>query len=139
MPVLNLQWTVFGRPVKPVALVLLGTMLLLGITAITDIGVLGNTEWGDVLGGFAFSSAILFIIAWIKGSQTIAEWALLGAFFVWGLRFWAIVFTLGAHALSSEGLYLSFLWMILAGGSWFLERQDPNATVGIRGEKWTPR
>jgi hypothetical protein len=118
-------------------MVLMFTMILIGTVATIDLGVLGDSLWSDVIGSMAFITAIFFIIAWVKNSQTLAEWALLGAFFIWGFRFWGIVFVQGWHTLALEGWYLSLLWMILAGGSWLLERSDPNALVENRGAKWT--
>jgi len=138
MPPQNLSWSIFGRPVKPVALVLMNTMLVLAFVAWVDIGVLGNSIWADILGLFAFSIAVVFGLAWFKKSQTLAEWALTGAFFVWGFRFWAILLVRGESAFTSEGWYLAFLWTVLAGGSWLLERSDPKAQKKIEGdERWT--
>lgn len=133
MPELNLPYNVFGRPVKPVSLALMLTMFLLGIYSILDIGVLGSSQWGDLVGGLAFIVAGLSMLAWIKNSQEFAEYALLGAFFIWGFRFWAIALIHGWGTFSQEGWYLSVMWMILSGGSWLLERSDPNAIVKNRG------
>jgi hypothetical protein len=138
MPELNLSTSLFGRPIKPVSLVLMMTMLLLGIYSILNIGVLGASQWGDVIGGMAFGVAGLSVIAWWKNSQSMAEYALLSAFFIWGFRFWGIVLVQGWDAFKLEGWYLSIMWVILSGGSWLLERSDPNAIVKNRGGKWTP-
>lgn len=139
MAPLNLPWYVFNRPIKPVAFVLMLTMIFIGVVAFTNIGLLGSTELGDILGGMAFSTAALFIVAWVRASQIVAEWALMASIFVWGFRFWAIILTYGWGSFKTEGLYLSFFWMILAIGSWFLERADPTTSSKIRGERWTQR
>jgi hypothetical protein len=114
-------------------------MFIIGTLAIFDLGVLLDSRWGDVIGGMAFVVALFFIYAWYKNSQTLAEWALIGAFFIWGFRFWAIIILNGWNVVSTEGWYFSACWMLLAGGSWLLERTDPNSIVKNRGAKWTRR
>lgn len=133
MPLLNLPWSIFGRPIKPVAFVLMMSMFVIAAFAAADLGVLGDSVWADFLGGFALAVGVLFAIAWYVRSQIVSEWALLGAFFVWGIRFWVIILVQTNHSLVTEGWYLSFLWMLLSGGSWLLERSDSNAFVKIRG------
>lgn len=137
MPPQNLGITVFGRQVKPVAFVLMTTMFIIGAFSIADAGVLGESEWSDVLGGMGFTIGAVFLSAWWTRSQYIAEMALLGAFFVWGLRFWGIIFVQGAHSFRTEGFYLSLCWMLLAGGSWLLERADPRPETVVWGGTWT--
>ena len=137
MPPLNLPWTFFGRPIKPVAFVLMVTMMVLGVSAITDRGVLQDSIWADVIGVLALCVSVILFYAWYKKSQTWAEYALLGAFFVWGIRFWGIVFTQGFDALTQEPGCLALLWMLLAGGSWLLERADYIQHSEKRGLKWT--
>lgn len=139
MPPLNLPWRIFGRPVKPVAFALGITMLILGAFSIADLGILGASEWSDFLGGAAFAVACVFAGAWWTRSQAAAEWALLGAFFAWGIRLWAILLVQGWHSFSTEGLYLSLAWLILAGGSYLLERADPAADGMVGGRAWTRR
>jgi hypothetical protein len=137
MPELNLPFTLFGRPIKPVSMVLMFTMFLLSIYSLIDVGVLGTSAWGDIIGAMAFSVACLSILAWFENSQRLSEYALLGAFFIWGFRFWGIILVQGWNTFFTEGWYLSFMWVLLAGGSWLLERADPNAIVQNRGKKWT--
>lgn len=139
MPKLNLPITIRGRPIKPVSLVLMNTMLLLGIISILDLGVLGRSMWSDVLGALAFGVAGTFMIGWFSNSQLISEWALIGAFFVWGFRFWALILLYGWKAFESEGVYLSLLWLVLAGGSWLLERSDDTVVRSWKGDLWTRR
>lgn len=139
MPELNLPFTIRGRPIKPVSLVLMNTMLVIGFVSLVDVGVLGDSLWSDVLGGVACVAVGVFGVGWAYNSQRISEWALLLAMFVWGSRFWAIVFVHGWDCIKQEGLYLSFLWVLLAGGSWMLERTDPHGFVRSRGDQWTHR
>lgn len=137
MPILNLPWTLFGRPIKPVSFVLMMTMLVIAYIALTNTGILGPSVYADLLGAAAVVVALLFAWAWWATSQEIAEWALLLAFFLWGFRFWAVIFVLGDDALRIEGFYLSFLWMLLSGGSWLLERSDPIVHIKNREKLWS--
>lgn len=129
MPPMNLPWSVFNRPIKPVALVLMNTMLILGWIGATNNGALGDSAWADVTAAIAFAVAILFALGFIKVSQRLAEYALIGAFFVWGVRFWALILVGGTPTLAREAVWLSACWMLLAGGSWLLERSDPYVHV----------
>lgn len=124
MPPMNLNWKVFGRPVKPVAFSLMLTMLIVAWAAIVNVGVLGASVWADALLVLTTGVAALIMVAWVKNSQRLTEWALLAAFFVWGIRFWLVVLV-ADNPISEEGLYLSVCWMIVAGGSYLLEKTDP--------------
>lgn len=137
MPELNLPITIRGRPIKPVSFVLMCGMILLGVFSILDLGVMGTSLWSDAIGGMAFFVASSFLIAWLSNSQTVSEWALVGAFFVWGFRFWALILLNGWNSFGSEGVYLSFLWLLLAGGSWLLERSDDTVIRSWKGDLWT--
>lgn len=139
MPELNLPITIRGRPIKPVSFVLMSDMILLGVFSILDLGVLGISIWSDVVGGMAFFVAASFMIAWLSNSQTISEWALIGAFFVWGFRFWALILIYGWNSFVSDGVYLSLLWLLLAGGSWLLERSDDTVVRSWKGDWWIRR
>ena len=140
MPPMNLPWYVFRRPIKPVALVLMNTMRILGWIGVNDNGVLGNSMWADVISAIAFSVAGIFVLGFIRISQRLAEWALIGAFFVWGIRFWAIILVNGFEVFTREGAWLALCWMLLAGGSWLLERSDPYVhDPNRRGSKWSRR
>lgn len=140
MPPMDLPWSVCGRPIKPVSLVLMNTMLILGFVAITDKGLLQDSEWADIIGLIALGVAIIFIVGFWRFSQKLNEYALIGAFFVWGVRFWGILLTQGVDGFSKEAGYLAIMWMLLAAGSWLLERSDPAVhRETVRGSKWTPR
>lgn len=125
MPPMNLPWRVFNRPIKPVALVLMNTMFILGWIGISNNGALGNSFWADFVAVFSFVVAALFVVGFIKVSQKLAEYALIGAFFVWGVRFWALILVRGTETFGKEAIWLAACWMLLAGGSWLLERSDP--------------
>lgn len=130
MTPLNLRWTILGRPVKPVALALMLTMLILAVANITDIGILGSNPGGDVLAGLSLATAALLATGWVRRSQLIAELGLAAAFFVWGIRFFLGVFV-APHPLITEGIYLSLCWAMVAGGSYLLERIDNTSSRGF--------
>ena len=119
----NLRVRIFGRPVKPVAIALMLSMIVIGWAAYEDLGILDGSKWADVLAIFALSVCLLFTYAFVANSQRVAEWGLVGAFFVWGIRFWLIMI-LSDDPLRAEGLWLSGAWMVVAGGSFLLERTD---------------
>jgi hypothetical protein len=125
MPPMNLPWAVLNRPIKPVALVLMNTMLILAYIGATNNGALRDSAWADVVAVLSMVVAILFVVGFIKVSQRLAEWALIGAFFVWGVRFWALILVDGGLRLGQESVWLAACWMLLSGGSWLLERSDP--------------
>ena len=137
MPRLNLPWTTYGRPIKPVSLILMNTMFVFSWTAITDKGALLDSLWGDFIGVLALLVAAAFIWGWFKSSQKIAEYCLLAASAIWGFRFWALLFVNRDSVFTTEALYMSLLWSLLAGGSWLLERADPNAITKKLGDVWT--
>jgi hypothetical protein len=133
---------VFGRPIKPVALVLMNTMLILAWIGFTNNGALKDSLWADVAGGIALSVAFLFVYSFYKVWQRGAEFALIGAFFVWGIRFWSLVLVGGPEVLLHESAWLALCWILLAGGSWLLERSDPYVHVRKstgKGGRWNRR
>lgn len=140
MPPMNLPFTVFDRPIKPVSLVLMNSMLILGWGGFTENGILGTSLWGDVIGVVAFGTAAISVTAFFKRNQRWAEFALIGAFFVWGVRFWALILLNGLSVFWREAVWLSACWMLLAAGSWLLERSDPHVHISSeRGSKWNRR
>jgi len=130
MPPLNLHWTVFKRPVKPVAFGLCFSMFVIAWAAFTNVGVLDGNSLADLLGGAALAVAFVFGLAWWHKSQWMAELALLMAFVIWGMRFWLIVFVAG-NGISTEGLWLSAGWAVIAGGSYLLEKTDTRRSRGL--------
>jgi hypothetical protein len=132
MAPLNLpKVTVFGRPVKPVALGLGISMCVIAWAAFTDVGVLDGSRWADLLGLGAFTVAGTLFVAWYKRSQSLAEAGLLMSFFVWVTRF-MLVILVGNNPISQEGLWLSLAWVVISGGAYLLERADPNTSP----KKW---
>jgi hypothetical protein len=127
MPPMNLHWNVFGRPIKPVAFALMWSLLVVAWAAFTNQGVLDGSDWADALGGGSIVVASMFMTGWWKNSQRMAEWALLSAFYIWAVRFFLVVLVAN-NPISQEGLWLSIGWMIVSGGSYLLEKTDPNAS-----------
>ena len=132
MPPQNLSWSIFGRPIKPVAFALAISMLIISFSAYQDFGVLGKSKWADGLALVAVLDAVFLTFAWVRSSQLYAEWGLLLAFAVWDVRFWLIVFV-SSNPISTEGLWLAACWSIVAGGSYLLEKTDPGGRHHRRG------
>lgn len=121
MPPMNLRWTIWGRPVKPVAFSLMVTMLILTVINVTDYGILTDHAAGDVLAGGALFTAGMLGYGWYMRSQMVAEIGLVCAFFVWTTRF---CLGLMLAPITNEGIYLSLCWAVVAGGSYLLEKTD---------------
>jgi hypothetical protein len=129
MPPMNLRWKVWGRPVKPVALALTITMLIIAWAAVTNVGVLNSSSWADLLAGSALLTAGVLVAGWVRSSQRLAEVGLLLASFVWATRFWLIVLVNPGN-ITLEGLWLSVCWVVVASGSYLLEKADQRASAG---------
>jgi len=123
MPPMNLHWKILGRPVKPVAFGLMFSMMVIGWAAFSDVGVLGKNFLADFLGGAALMTAAVLASGWYRSSQMLAELGLLMASIIWALRFWLIVLV-NNHSISTEGLWLSIGWVVIASGSYLLEKAD---------------
>ena len=135
MPPLNLHWKFLGRPVKPVALGIGLAMMAIFAANIDDLGILDGSQWGDFLGGLALAVVMLFFCGWIINSQQLTEWALITAFWVFSVRFWLIIFIVPGHGLG-EALWLDLSFMLIAGGSYLLEKLDSLGVVTERGRRW---
>lgn len=127
MPPLNLPISFFGRPVKPVAFGLGLYMFAFMAYNILDRGVFGPSRWGDVIAVIAGAALTLLVVAWIANSQRLAEIGLLLSCTVFLIRGLFLVLTVGFGA---EGFYYSIASAIIAGGSYFLERADPQGSGG---------
>lgn len=126
MPPMNVpHWTVFGRPVKPVAFALMLTMLTISWAAWSDAGLLGAAVGADFLGIAAGSVGLLLFTAWWRRSQRLAEWGLLMAFAIWFFRTFLVVMLNWGNA-PTDGWFLSLSWVLVAGGSYWLEKADPH-------------
>jgi len=137
MPPLNLSWTIWGRPVKPVSLALSITMLVLFWSSAVNIGPTGDSPWGDVLGGMAVGTFLLLVLGWVRRSQSTNELGLAAAFYIWGIRVWLDAL-LDPMPLRNSGIYMAVCWMIVSGGAYLLERLDPSIPRG-KGDTWTPQ
>ncbi len=122
MPPMNLTITILGRPVKPVAFGLGVYMAVFMFYNLVDKGVFGNSKWGDVLAVIAGAALALLVTAWVANSQRLAEVGLLLACSVFLIRGTFLILTIG---FGSEAVYYQIANIIIAGGSYFLERADP--------------
>lgn len=129
MPPMNLPVTIWGRPVKPVALGLAIMMLIFAIFNVLNLDVFYVSIWGDVVGLTAFASFAIFTVAWIINSQRLAEYGLALAAGVFIARCIALLLINGWEA---QGVYFSAGAAIIAAGSYFLERTDPRGFGGGR-------
>ena len=113
--------TVWGRPIKPVALGACVLMLTLVIYNLTDAGVFEDLWLGDVIAVLAGVSLFAMLGGWFGRSQKMAEVGLLLG--------WVVYVTRGAFAVlyegfTSEALYLSTGAAVIIGGAYLLESWD---------------
>lgn len=121
-------WRVFGRPIKPLALGLLITMLSFAGIAYNRDGVLGNTIWAQTVAVVAAATAGVLLSGWLARSQKLAEVGLLMSFFVWFSAL--LVFALTVHP-SWEHYAWSTAFAVMAAGSYFLEINDPTRPLDL--------
>jgi hypothetical protein len=126
---MNLNIALLGRPIKPVAFGLSIIMITFVFANYFDTGVLGASEWGDVVGLMSLAAAVTLNWGWFKNSQRAAEYGLLLSTLVLTIRAIFILLTLGP---SIQNFWLSSGVAIVAGGSFLLERLDPRDR-GSRG------
>lgn len=129
MPPLNLSIKIFGRPVKPVALGYAIFMLTFTVYNLLDMGVFGHSIWSDLIAVIAGSAFTLLTLAWLINSQMLAEYGLMLSCTVFIIRGTFLGLTLG---FGRQDVYFSLANAIIAGGSYFLERHDPNGIGGKR-------
>ena len=128
MPPLRLPKVRFlGRPVRPVAFGLTLAMLIIWPSAITDHGLLDGSVWGDIVGWSALVCALVMMYGWWKSSQRAVEVGLQMVFFLMVFRFVA-AFLVGIDV--EQGGFLSLAWAVVAGGSYLLEKADPEPISG---------
>ena len=130
MPPMNILGIKFlGRPIKPVAFALSWSMIIIAWAAFDDVGVLDGSRWADALGVGAIAVSGILVAAWWKNSQQWAEIGLAAAFFLWTTRF-LLILLVNNNPITQEGLWLSLGWVVIAGGSYLLEKDDTS------GKKW---
>ena len=128
MPPLNLPISIFGCPIKPVSLGFAVFMLTFTVFNLLDMGVFKATLWGDVVAVISGAAFVLLMVAWLINSQRLAEYGLLLSCTVFIIRgtFLMLVFD-----WTRQDVYFSLATAIIAGGSYFLERNDPKG-VGVK-------
>lgn len=113
----------WGRPIKPVALAIAGSLLTVAWWNLVDSDVFTGAQSGDIVGGAALVGAAALLAAWAFRNQRMAEWGLLIASGVWIARSFAVYFTVGAGQI---GVALSVWWALVCAGSYLLESMDPD-------------
>lgn len=113
------QWR--GRAIKPYALSLFLSMIVLTFINILNIGVFSDNVLGDVIAIIAGGTATLFLSAWVFNNRSLLEIGLLFAAGVWMTR---ATFDLFVNGYTEFGIYLSLCWVIGAAGSYLMERRD---------------
>ena len=115
--------SLWGRPIKPVALGFAWLMLSLTVINISNIGELGDNFLGDLIAVLAFSSFTALTAGWVFRNQHMAEYGLLAACIAYVVRTSFIMFSVG---IDDAGVYLGFGAAIIAGGAYLLEATDPH-------------
>lgn len=119
---------IMGRPLKPVALGLSLSMIVLTVFNTSDLGILRDAVIGDVVGIMAAISASCLIAGWVFRSQHMAEAGLFIAGLTMVLR---SAFLFALVGIGNIGVWLGVGTAIVALGAFLLERVDEN-----RGEWW---
>ena len=109
----------WGRPVKPFALAIAVTMLIIAWLNLIDRGVFGGLVLGDAVGLVAFASAVTLVAGWAARQQKMAEAGLLMAAGVWVARG-----TLALIEAPGSLWMFSFCWAGAAAGAYLLETAD---------------
>lgn len=117
---LDLPYTVFGRPLKPLALAATVTMIVIVVINMLDIGIARSAAWGDAVAGAAAAAGVALAIGWWRRSQGWAEAGLLLASGVWTAR---CVFGVVTDP-DGYGWAMSGAWVIALGGAYLLERVE---------------
>jgi hypothetical protein len=121
---MELPWTAFGRPVKPVAFALTITMISTFAVAYNgDAVAIGNTVWSQLVGYFAALTSAFLIVGWVWRSQRLAEFGYLFCFAVWMFRL--AVYITDVHPVGDRYV-LAAMYALISGGAYLLEVADPS-------------
>jgi len=115
----ELPWTLWARPVKPLALSLALASAAVVAANAADTGALGASPWGDVVAGMAAAVVVLLAGGWAGRSQRAAELGLLLGAGLWTGRAAAVAAVDGPGAWP---VWTSLAWAVAAGGAYLLER-----------------
>lgn len=120
---LDLPLKVYGRPLKPLALSVMLSMVVIAVINVLDVGLAADHLWGDFIGLLAAVSAAAMAGGWFARSQSMAEVGMLIAAGVWMVRgVFALLYN-GSVPIG-YGWAFSFCWALAAGGAYMLERVD---------------
>lgn len=125
MSPLNLPYKIADRPLKPLALAAMLTMVVIAWVNLTDIGIAGSTRWGDILAVASGGAAVSLLAGWWFRSQQMAEAGLLLAAGVWFARGVYGLLTVNGNATGNQYAWaFSLAWTMALSGAYLLERSD---------------
>ena len=122
MPPMNSPPTIWGRPTKPVALGLAWIMGVLAVFNVAGIGILGGGLFGHAIAALSAASCVALVAGWLARSQKMAEAGLVMVGAVYVAR---SSFLLMQNGWGDIGVYLGLGVVLIAWGSYVLERVDP--------------
>jgi hypothetical protein len=120
--------TFLGRRIKPVALGLAIVMATLLIYNLFNIGIFKELFLGDIVSIAAAISLSTLIAGWWSGSQRLAEVGLFSAALVYICRTAFLLLT----KPEAEGVALGFGIIVIAFGSWLLEKDESRRQKGAQ-------
>lgn len=116
----DLPFRVFGRPLKPVALGLTLTMIIIAQSNLRGVDRGTDYPLSTILGVLAVVSAITLAVGWFWDRQTIAEVGLLLTVGVYTTRAAFIQFS----TPWDQAIWFSLATVVIAGGAYMLEASD---------------
>lgn len=119
----------FGRKVKPVAFGFAFVLTVYLAYGLTDSGTFDGTVVGDVVAIGSAGAVAMMLGGWWGRSQRMAEYGLLLTVFVILAR---TLFLLLSDGLSERALQ-GFGFVIIAAGSYWLERNESHRRAALAG------
>jgi len=110
----------FGRKIKPVAFGFVLLMLVYVWFGVTDTGTFDGTILGDIIGVLSAGAGALLIAGWWGRVQKLAEYGLLTACAVFGMRTMFLLLTEPQAERAWQGIGVC----VIAVGAFLLERND---------------
>lgn len=117
---MNYYGRFFGRPLKPFGIASCIAMLTIFSINIVDVGSLGDTLYGDLVGVGAFIAFVLLCLGWVLRKPSLYVYGLIFSAGVGMARSWLIVFLNGV-GIENYGAILSFAWVIATVGAYMCE------------------
>lgn len=120
----TLPFKLFGREVRPVAAALVlatFTVFWINILDVFDEKIPAGSISGDIVGAAAALAVAALVGGWVANSKRMAEVGMLLTAGVWFSRTIVLILLEG---FDFYGVYLSGAWVVVAAGSFLLERAD---------------